>query len=176
MGANGGWATSFLGDGASGEVTATSPVHGFIINDLRNNCILLGSLRHECWMTAPVRSLIQTPAVADTYEDHDHYLDTPPLDWDHLINGDLTWVVRVYFECLCENAGTSVTPRVVLAGTSTVIATGAAHSGTGWAEQYVDIPASTGQKQYRVQIKRSNLNFGVRVMARLRLYAPEPVA
>ena len=170
-----GWKTGFAGDAVTGVVGSNSEVHGYIINRIRDDIILMGGLRHRWRMELGSRQRVYFPAVADTYEDHEEY---PPgdivIDWDTL-EGDGTgdsWNVNVLLEMKCENAATTATARVVLAGTSTLVVASAAVASTSWTAETLAIPASTGVKTYRLQYKRSDLVYGIRCVAVFELYSP----
>jgi hypothetical protein len=173
MPGNGGWNLGFGGSGANGAVLSSDPPGCEPIDRTRNALILLGAgWYHECPITYGSRSTLYFPAAADTYEDHPDWEDFT-VDWDALKGdeGD-TWTVEVIVNLRCENAGTTITPRIVTAGTSTQNVAGAAHVSTSWGTQTLTLDSATGVVTYRLQIKRSDLNYGVYCTAKRRLYAP----
>lgn len=173
-----GWNTSWYGVGSpAGTVDLNSPAKGEVINRARNDLILLGAIRQKYDTDRSSRGTAMMSALADTYADHPEY-DDYTIDWDKLISSqgvDGEWVVKYEFECKTDDVTTSLTPRVVLAGTSTLVGSaGAAHSLVTWGAQFITIPESTGIKTYRPQFKQSNLSYTVRCISRIWLYAPEP--
>lgn len=173
-----GWNTSWYGAGSpAGTVDLNSPVKGEIINRARNDLILLGAIRQKFSTDRSNRSMTFMSAAANTYADHPQYEDYP-IDWGKLVSSqgvNGVWVVFFEFECATVNALTAITPRVVLAGTSTQVGSaGSSHASTAWGTQTIIIPESAGIKIYRPQFKQSNLDYGVLCLSRIWLYAPEP--
>jgi len=172
MPGEGGLNLNFGGGSTNGAVQAGDPPGAEVIDRTRNALkLLLGGWYHEQQITCCDRSTDLFPAVADTYEDHPHYVDFT-VNWTRLKGDEGDQVtVDVVVDCKCENAATTITPRIVIAGTSTVNVTGSAHSTTSWAAQTLTLVSSTGVVSYRLQIKRSDLTYAVRSIARRRLYA-----
>lgn len=175
MPGNGGWDLSFGGTGTGGAVLTTDTPGAEPIDRTRNALILLGGLRHVVAMDRGDRRSLYGGAseltVADTYEDHPNYIDSFIIDWDKLKgDGANVWTVEVVVELRCQNASTTVTPRVVLAGTGTAAQTGTAHNTTSWGSQTLTIPSSSGVVTYRPQIKRSTLDHAVQAIFSGRIY------
>lgn len=172
MPGNGGWNTSYGGTGTNGAVQATDPPGYEPIDRTRNNLILLSSIRYDYQLDRAQRSTVYFPAPADTYIDHPDWIDVP-VDWDRLKGdeGD-TWTVQALIELKCEDAGVTVTARIVEAGTSTPAGSAtSAHASTSWGSpQTITITSSTGVKSYRLQFKRSATTAGVRCLGILRKY------
>jgi hypothetical protein len=166
----GGWNVSWGGTGTNGAVVAADHPGYQVPDRARNALKLLGSLRKPAPLTASSRHALWTCAAANTYEDHPDYIDIP-INWDALKGdeGD-TWTVEAIVSCKCENASTTVTPRIVTAGTTTANVTGAAHATTSWTAQTLPMVSGSGTVTYRLQIKQSDLLYDVRVVAELRLY------
>lgn len=169
-----GWDTSWEGDGSpAGAITNTTPRKGTIVNKMRNMFILLGSLRPKHRMDLGSRAVVYDPSVADTYDDHPEYLDFS-IDWDKLIGGT-AWNVVATIELRCVNVSTTARGRIVLAGTTTLVGSETTlHASTGWTPYPITITPSTGVKTYRVQIKRTNTDFGIGAISYMQVYAPEP--
>lgn len=166
----GGWSTALNGSGTNGSIQAADKPGYQFADRVRNNFLLLGGIRKVAPMTAGSRLSLYTCAAADTYEDHPDYLDVV-LPWVDL-KGDVgdVWTAEVIVSCKCENAATTVTPRIVTAGTTTANVTGSAHNTTAWATQTLTLVSGAADVTYRLQIKQSDLLYDVRVVAELRLY------
>lgn len=170
-----GWKTGFAGDAVTGIVDQDSPVHGYIINRIRDNLILLGGLRHRWRLECGARSTVYFPAVADTYEDHPEYVPGDiVIDWDTL-RGDATgddWNVNAIVARKCAGITSTITWQLIDVDASTSVVEGTEWAASTWDEETVAIPPSTGVKTYRLQIKRSTLDYGVHCVGVIELYSP----
>ena len=168
--ADGGWNVALKKTG-TGAVTS-SDVPGYqVVERVRNDLVLLGGVgtrgvpitrgSHKEWYRA---------AAADTYEDHGSYIDFT-IPWTDL-KGDVgdTWTVVVAVRCRCDNASTTVTPRIVTAGTSTANVTGSAHASTTAGTQDLTLTSGTGDVTYRLQWKQSDLLYDVQIEATVSIY------
>ena len=172
MAGQGGYSTDFDGTGTNGAVTNTSPAKGTVINTIRDNCIALAGRRAVYHLTSNSKRDRYRCTTADTYQDHPDYLDVT-INWTAL-KGDVgdvfTVVVKVW--ALTDNATTTITPRLVTAGTTTENVAGAAEDSTSGDVQSLTVdPAASGTVTYRLQIKQADLNYDVGAVATLEIYA-----
>jgi hypothetical protein len=170
MAGQGGWSTSLNGSGSNGSIVAADKPGYQFADRVRNDLLLLGGIRKVIPITMGSRKSYYRAAAADTYEDHQSYADFT-IPWTDL-KGDVgdTWTVEVIASCRCENASTTVTPRIVTAGTSTVNVTGAAHATTSWTAQTLPLVSGSGDVSYRLQFKQSDLLYDVQIEAEVRMY------
>ncbi len=169
MAGQGGWPT-LNGDGSNGSYVGTEVVNYNYPDVVRNRLILLGGIRKVTAITTGSKRDYYRAAAADTYEDHPNFADIV-IPWTDLKGavGD-TWTVEAIVWCRCDNASTTVTPRIVTAGTNTANVTGSAHASTTAATQTLTLGSSTGDVTYRLQFKQSDLLYDVQVEAEVRLY------
>lgn len=170
MPGNGGWDLGFGGSGTNGAVLSSDPPGYEPIDRTRNALLLLGGIRKVIPATLGSKRDYYRAAVADTYEDHPNFADFV-IPWVDL-KGDVgdTWTVEVIVWCRCDNATTTVTPRIVTAGTSTVNVTGSAHASTTAATQTLTLVSASADVTYRLQFKQSDLLYDVQIEAEVRLY------
>lgn len=77
------------------------------------------------------------------------------------------FTVRARVEVLTEAAGTSVTPRIYDVTAAAVLATGTASTSTAWAEQVITLTLPSADRQFRLQLVKSNADarvFGIGVI------------
>ena len=168
----GGFSIDYLGDGTNDACTATTPVGHEQWDTTRNNCIALAGRRAVYHLTSNSKRDRYRCTTADTYQDHPDYLDVT-INWTAL-KGDVgdvfTVVVKVW--ALTDNATTTITPRLVTAGTTTENVAGAAEDSTSGDVQSLTVdPAASGTVTYRLQIKQADLNYDVGAVATLEIYA-----
>lgn len=169
MPGQGGWSTSLFGSGTNGAIQAADPPGYQFADQVRNNLILLGGIRKVIPATLGSKRDYYRAAAADTYEDHPNFADFV-IPWTDL-KGDVgdTWTVEAIAWARCENATTTVTPRIVIAGGAQNVA-GSAHASTTAGTQTLTLVSSSGDVTYRVQFKQSDLLYDVQLEVEVRLY------
>lgn len=93
----------------------------------------------------------RSAAITGTgYQDAENY-----LDWRVPDSASSGGVFKVYVDLLCENAATSVTPKIRNITDSSDAVVGSASTSTSWAEQTLTFTPVVGKK-YRLMFVKSD--------------------